>query len=404
MLHSHPFEAYLSAMFRCFLFIVGVLHAWTGFSQTDTFTVMHYNILRFPEANALKAPLLRPIINYVQPDVITMNEITAIQALDSLDAYAFDTSKYAHAPWITDNELVSIVYYRKDKLAIKNQGFLYTSPRRTNYYRFYSRLQDFSAIPDTLFFTVFVTHMKSSQGEENEYSRAQQAATVRAFMDALPPGSNILFNGDFNLYTAAEPAWINLTASGNHQLHDPIYREGNWNNNASFSDIHTQSPRTTSFDMGVTGGLDDRFDFILASTEVMDGRYGFKALPSTYKAIGNDGQHFNKSILATPTNTSVPDSVLQALHNFSDHLPVQCRFEFKPAPSYLGFLPAAPSAACELEFLGMNATWDVYTLQGRKVQAVCTTEDWKRLPSGLYGILKTTSQGQQCFFRILKTE
>ena len=49
------------------------------------------------------------------------------------------------------------------------------------------------------------------------------------------------------------------------RLFDPIDRIGNWHNNSSFSDVHTQSPRTAQFGGGASGGMDDRFDFILFS-------------------------------------------------------------------------------------------------------------------------------------------
>jgi hypothetical protein len=53
-----------------------------------------------------------------------------------------------------------------------------------------------------------------------------------------------------------------------------------------------------------------------------DGVEGAQYIPGTYKVIGNDGNHFNKSIIETPTNTSVPANVNTALFNMSDHLPV----------------------------------------------------------------------------------
>ena len=41
----------------------------------------------------------------------------------------------------------------------------------------------------------------------------------------------------------------------------------------------------------------------------------------SYTALGNDGNHFNKSI-NSPANQAVPSSVADALYNMSDHLPV----------------------------------------------------------------------------------
>jgi hypothetical protein len=47
---------------------------------------------------------------------------------------------------------------------------------------------------------------------------------------------------------------------------------------------------------------------------------------NSYKAVANDGNHFNSSII-NPTNTSVPATVLDAIYNCSDHLPVVMELE-----------------------------------------------------------------------------
>ena len=302
-------------------FFLSAIAGWAT-AQNDTLKVMSYNVLRFPEGNSNKAPILRTIINYVQPDVIGLQELTEPSAIDSLRKYAFDTSIYDNANWVQETELMTNIFYNKNKLQLHRQISIATQPRRTNVYTFYSKTQNFQINPDTVFFTCLVVHFKSSTGTDNESQRAVQAADIRIYIDNRPPGGNYMLMGDLNLYNASEPAWINLLEDGPNKLNDPINRIGNWSNNASFSDVHTQSPRTASFDLGVTGGLDDRFDFILPNDAIMDGRYGVRYLEDTYFALGNDGQHFNKSIIATPSNTSAPDSVIQALHDFADHLPV----------------------------------------------------------------------------------
>ncbi len=308
------------------LLFLSALAGWAT-AQNDTLKVMSYNVLRFPEGNSNKAPILRTIIDYVQPDLIGLQELTEPSAIDSLRKHAFDTSIYDNAAWVQESELMTIMFYNKNKLQLHRQISIATQPRRTNVYTYYSKTQDFQIHPDTVFFTCMVVHFKSSTGTDNEAQRAQQAADIRIYIDNRPLGGNYMLLGDLNLYNASEPAWINLLEDGPNKLNDPINRIGNWSNNASFSDVHTQSPRTASFDLGVTGGLDDRFDFILPNDAILDGRYGVRYLEDTYFALGNDGQHFNKSIIATPTNTSAPDSVIQALHDFADHLPVFMNIE-----------------------------------------------------------------------------
>jgi endonuclease/exonuclease/phosphatase family metal-dependent hydrolase len=309
------------------LFFLSAIAGWAT-AQNDTLKVMSYNVLRFPEGNSNKAPILRTIINYVQPDVIGLQELTESSAIDSLRKHAFDTSIYDNANWVQESELMTCMFYNKNKLQLYNQFSIATQPRRTTVCTFYSKTQNFQLNPDTVFFTCMNVHFKASTGSSNEAQRAVQAADIRIFIDNRPSGGNYMLLGDLNLYNASEPAWINLLEDGPNKLNDPINRIGNWSNNSAFSDVHTQSPRTASFDLGVTGGLDDRFDFILPNDAILDGRFGVRYLEDTYFALGNDGQHFNKSIIAAPTNTSAPDSVIQALHDFADHLPVIMDIEF----------------------------------------------------------------------------
>ena len=70
-----------------------------------------------------------------------------------------------------------------------------------------------------------------------------------------------------------------------------------------------------------SGGLDDRFDFILVSSPVYYGSRKVRCITESYHAVGNDGNHFNKSI-NSPANQDVPSIVANALYTMSDHLPV----------------------------------------------------------------------------------
>ncbi|PJA97493.1 MAG: hypothetical protein CO129_01000 [Ignavibacteriales bacterium CG_4_9_14_3_um_filter_34_10] len=68
---------------------------------------------------------------------------------------------------------------------------------------------------------------------------------------------------------------------------------------------------------------------ILISQAVKDAG-GIKYVPGTYTIVGNDGNHFNKSINLQPNN-AVSSSVAEALYYASDHLPVYAEFEFQGA-------------------------------------------------------------------------
>ena len=129
--------------------------------------------------------------------------------------------------------------------------------------------------------------------------------------------------GDFNIYTSTEDAYSNLISGSGVTLVDPL-PTGNYHNNSAFASIHTQSTRTVQIDGGATGGMDDRFDYILHGPDISSGANGVTLVPGSYWAYGQDGNRFNGELLDTPTNTTVPADVLSALYYMSDHLPIYC--------------------------------------------------------------------------------
>lgn len=173
---------------------------------------------------------------------------------------------------------------------------------------------------------IYSVHLKASSGTVNEQARLQEATILRTHLDSLPAGTAFLIMGDFNIYSSNEPALQKLTETGSStsgQALDPLNLVGTWSANPAFAPYHTQSPRVRSFGGGATGGLDDRFDMILTSSSMFS-----RLIVSSYRAYGNDGDHFNDSINRLP-NAVVPDSVANALHAASDHLPVAASFIFE---------------------------------------------------------------------------
>ncbi|HEV2106429.1 MAG TPA: FlgD immunoglobulin-like domain containing protein, partial [Candidatus Eisenbacteria bacterium] len=69
------------------------------------------------------------------------------------------------------------------------------------------------------------------------------------------------------------------------------------------------------------GGLDDRFDILLPTANLLDG-HGMDFIVPTYVPVGNDGLHFNLNLTDAPT---IPEGAAyaNALWNASDHLPVR---------------------------------------------------------------------------------
>lgn len=168
-------------------------------------------------------------------------------------------------------------------------------------------------------FYIYSTHLKAGSTGVDSARRGNEAAAIRADIDALGPNRDVLVVGDFNISGSSETAYRNFLSDGNGQLFDPIDAPGEWKNNPAYVDIHTQNPA-----IGGAGGMDDRFDFQLGTAAVFDGE-GLQFVDGTYRAFGNNGTHVFNSDITTGSGASA--EVLLALANASDHLPVIADYE-----------------------------------------------------------------------------
>ncbi|MCP4438515.1 MAG: T9SS type A sorting domain-containing protein [Aureispira sp.] len=214
-----------------------------------------------------------------------------------------------------------MIFYNTSKLVLYQQNEVITNVRDIGYYTFYVNDPNLPLTLDTTFLDVYVGHLKA--GSTDALARAVGCDSLRKYIDTATSSRNVIFGGDFNFYDASEAGYQTLL-SGVYPFYDPINSPGNWSNNTSFTAVHTQSTRATgtSLDCGAQGGIDDRFDFILATGNIITGSNSISYIPNSYKALGNDGNLFNDAI-NDPTNSSnIPFTVLNALHNTSDHLPI----------------------------------------------------------------------------------
>ncbi len=320
------------------LLLLGI-YAATPLFAADTLRVMTYNALNFRGTQDMsRTDEFRRIVRSVAPDVACMQEIISEEAVDVLLSFAYLTinDDWASAQFMNGPDTDNAFFYRTSKVRFISQRAIHTSLRDIQEYVFESINYDST---ERIYF--YSAHLKASQGADNEERRRVECVTLRQQLDLHPPGSHFMFMGDCNFYGASEPGYqvlLSPTPNINGQLFDPIDMPGEWNNSAGFAPIHTQSPRSDDLgDGGATGGLDDRFDFILVSAAWMD-EQAMYALPQTYHAHGNDGLHFNQSV-NYGNNLAVPDSVADALHLASDHLPVVMDFVVQETELLADFPP-----------------------------------------------------------------
>ena len=180
---------------------------------------------------------------------------------------------------------------------------------------------------DKLFY-VFNLHLKASPGSSNQIRRETQVISLMDYTKQMNNDHFYIAAGDFNIYSTDEPAYRKFfeeTSTGYGKFNDLITVEGKYNNE-EFAHVHTQSPRTTQFGGGASGGLDDRFDYILFSDSLITSKKNF-VLTNSYNVLGNDGKHYNMAINEMP-NLSVSQDIADALHFASDHLPVSVEIIF----------------------------------------------------------------------------
>jgi len=281
-------------------------------------------------------------MSYVQPELIVVQEITTTAGATDWMTNVLNTlepGQWAMAPFHNGTDTDNACYYKTASLDFQFDVRLSTALRDINGYVF--RPDGYTSSQSE--FRVYSLHLKASQGSTNVAKRLAEVTILRDHLNTLPAGSHFMVGGDYNIYTSSESAWAKLTgseANNNGRVFDPINTVGSWHDNASFRFVHTQSTRTTSLgDGGATGGMDDRFDMILANDDMLDSA-GIAFIDGSYVAVGQDGQHFNLAINASPPNASVNSTVANALHAAADHLPVQLEIQ----------LPAKMVVTADLSF------------------------------------------------------
>lgn len=300
-----------------------------GVNAQGTIKTMFYNLLEFPSAQPNnREQILMEILDEYEPDLFMICELESEFGADLiLDTSLNDEGiNFLRAPFEPsqsgDPDHQQILFYRKGMFTLEASEVISTQVRDINHYTL--KLSTADQQTDPLFIEVFVTHLKSSQGSSNQNLRLDMVNQFTNRLETLDPNSFVIFSGDFNFYTASEPGYQELLDPTNAiVMVDPIDRPGSWNNNINFQDIHSQSTRISSgpFGAGAGGGLDDRFDFITVSENMLSDPK-LKYINDTYKSFGNNGNCFDNSINSTDCSGGFSQELREFLYNMSDHLPI----------------------------------------------------------------------------------
>lgn len=320
------------------LLIIASFSALLG--QPETLKVMQYNLLNYGNNTGYcnttnnnisdKNGYIRTILTAYYPDIFTVCEIGRSSSLPNdfvNNVLNINGLNY----WMTSpgsntgntSSLINCIFYNSTKLTLVGHHVAQTYTRDIDVYDFKFKNDE----SDRVTLTCVVAHLKAGTGSDNESKRKMMVENTMRYLENNYRERNVLIMGDFNLYSSSEPAYqalTNETTYPNSYFIDPLYPYGvgNWNSNYNYKDYHTQSThKDNDSDCHSSGGMDDRFDFILMSENIYGGRENIRYVGGSYNALGNDGNRFNKSI-NNPTNQAVSQEVANALFHNSDHIPV----------------------------------------------------------------------------------
>jgi endonuclease/exonuclease/phosphatase family metal-dependent hydrolase len=312
--------------------------------------------MNYPDVDTTaRNPYFRTIFTSIQPDILVIQEVTSLAGVNGFLSNVLNKAAtgYSAGVFINGPDTDNAIFFKNSIFSFISNTPINTSLRNISEFKLRH-----IATGDTLI--IYAVHLKANQTSVDSLARANEVDSLRKRTATLSSNSNYIVCGDFNIYSANELAYQKLKnqSTGGYFL-DVLNLPGIWNNNSSYSIHHTQSTRIRDFDGGSTGGLDDRFDMILMSPAVMNSG-GITFAPGSYMSYGNDGSHFNDSINRSPNN-AVGQTIANALHYSSDHLPVIATFTFD-AP-YLEL--ASFKAILEGHFNGSTMIPDSVTVELR---------------------------------------
>lgn len=314
--------------------------------------IVNYNVTNYPGSAARLAsrqPSYRTILAPLEADVFVAQEVQSQIGVDSLLTNVLNViepGEWAAAPFTNGNDTNNALFYKPARVQLAGSWAWYPNPltnlRLVNCYR----LRPVDS-PGTEF-RIYSQHLKASTGSANVTARGLEAIGIRDSMNAAPAGTPMILCGDFNIYNTGEAAYLKFMESQPNnigRLTDPVNPSPGsvitWNN-AAYAALHTQCPCVTcpSGSGFAGGGLDDRFDMFLPTTNLADGE-GLDLITSTIKPVGNDGLHFNLNMTDAPV---LPEGAAYAtaLWNASDHLPIRTDVQLPArasAPNALVFGP-----------------------------------------------------------------
>ena len=265
-----------------------------SYSQNE-YVIASYNILNYPgNSSAIRNPYFRTVIENIQPDVLVVQEMLSQAGVNEFlnNVMNVASTGFASGTFLDGPDTDNAIFYKSSSFT-----FLANNPIQTDLRNISEFVLRENSTGDTL--RIYSLHLKAGNAASEQQQRLSEVTTLRNVTDNLPQNSNFIVCGDFNIYGSNEACYQKLLNQTTPGYFEDLYSlSGTWNNSV-YSQYHTQSPRIRQFGGGANGGMDDRFDMILFSQEVLDSG-NIYYLPNSFINYGNDGNHYNDSINKPP--------------------------------------------------------------------------------------------------------
>ena len=314
--------------------------------------IMDFNLLNWGGSSGLtRTGYMLSITRGIQPDLVAAQEVTDQGGVDLFLNSVLnwrEPGQWVAAPFNNGPDTDNALWYKPAKWTYLDKKQVPTALRDIT--RWHLRLTGYSSSEAEIY--IYSMHLKASMGFEAD-RLAEMKICRRDAETTLPFGAHVIFCGDMNTYNYSTETCFQWALSDTGQnigrMRDPINQVGQWHDNTGFAPYHTQSPRDSAFGGGATGGMDDRFDWILESYNLNDNQ-GMDLDASTYKAYGNNGLHCCNGAIQKGTTAPYAFTAMDSLMRASDHIPVQVDVRV-PAKA----VPSAPALAFGSVFVGATA-------------------------------------------------
>jgi hypothetical protein len=336
--------------------------------RTDTLKVMAYNVLSYGDgcqgSTDSLDKYLDTIVQYVQPDILSTEKMTAFQPsadtpsnfaaaiVYSMNALFPDRYAYATPTNQTGGEM-NVLFYNKQKLTYVKTELLIAYITDFDLYKLYYNDPNLAITQDTTFLYIVLNHTQS--GSSSTTRDLQVTEEMQALRNKFAYFPNLIDMGDFNTNNSEEAGYqavINSTDSTTI-MNDPSFFPDRINHYPAywtttpylFEPFLTTSTRlyaTIPNSCGTSGGAKSWYDHIFISPWMVKGSNFITYIAGSYATIGNDGNRLGVDINSSSPvmNTSAPVNVINALFQLSNKYPVTIKLLVKANRSTNG--PADP--------------------------------------------------------------